>query len=414
MTTTSEAGGEEVLLTEFFRQATATLENLCCESRLDGQAVSRDALREIVLEKQTECLQTSIDSCFPSTTTDWTVSDLQESLGRCSIKQHSASVQQAMERMNDAARLAYCRLVLYSECVYDESRSSSKRDLISTGANMKYADVLEFCGLCTAAVRLSCVLEHLRKGAPLFENLTQESSSTTMFPQKRLERIQRMFLRALGYDPDYGTREIKRLFYEGSQVDEDEPLRSTFASMAAAMEAVLMEATAAATHDTFFDDDNVTRVVSVTYSEKLIDEETGLEIATMNEDAAPRSETMAEQEESEQLDDSPGLAAAKEQKRREEFRVARQAAVLQQELLGELLSMRDEERDAKLQKAKEVVSDVLQKAMQLPAGPERISFITSLDPNTQRLMAMQKLWDGMLAANGGKPPTIRTQQPSEY
>lgn len=432
---------EELLVTEFCKQATAALENLC---ELDAPAEALGDIRAILLSKQIECLQTAIDSVTITSSVvasaddaNWTVQDLQQALGRYGnsgaddndnnnnspttlaiVAQRAA----AMERMNDAARLAFCRLVLYSESLHDSAEFSNSiprsRDLISSGVSMKHSDLLEFCGMCQTAVRLDIVIQHLRKGVPLFENLVVAAeaavseSRTLMFPHERLERIQRMFLRALGYDPDYGTREIKRMFYNGTDESEyDEQLHATFSSMAQQMDAVLVEATAAASHDTFFaNDDSVTRVVSVAYSEKLIDEVTGQEIMTVHEDAVPRPETMDGQQEDE--DDSPELiAAAREQNRRDEFALARQAAVLQQEILGELLSMRDEEREVKLRSAQETVNKVLHTAMQIPAGSERVSYITSLDPATQRLMAMQKLWDGMLAANGGKPPTIRTQHP---
>jgi hypothetical protein len=85
---------------------------------------------------------------------------------------------------------------------------------------------------------------------------------------------------------------------------------------------------------------------------------------------------------------------------------------LQQEILGELLNMCDEERDAKLKLAKQEADKFIQQAMQMPPGPERVSFLRSVDPETQKLMAMHKLWGNMLAANGGKPPTMRYNRPA--
>ena len=77
---------------------------------------------------------------------------------------------------------------------------------------------------------------------------------------------------------------------------------------------------------------------------------------------------------------------------------------MQQEL-NELLAMRDEERDAMLKEAQQTVEQVLRKAFELPSGPERIAYMTSLDAETQRLIALKKLWDNLLASNGGAPPT---------
>ena len=72
--------------------------------------------------------------------------------------------------------------------------------------------------------------------------------------------------------------------------------------------------------------------------------------------------------------------------------MAREASLLQQEL-NELLAMRDEERDAMLKEAQQTVEQVLRKAFELTSGPERIAYLTSLDAETQRLIALKKLWD---------------------
>lgn len=71
-------------------------------------------------------------------------------------------------------------------------------------------------------------------------------------------------------------------------------------------------------------------------------------------------------------------------------------------------SLPEDRRTERLAYAEEVEKDFLANAMQLPAGPERIAFLRSVDPETQRLMVMRKLWHGMLAAHGGKPPKMQT------
>ena len=183
---------EEVML-EFFRQATAALENA---RQLHARTASLGDIRQRLLTMQIDCLQTTLD-CFPSL--DWKVQDLQEALSRCGADwQHSLSVQNGMDEMNAAARLAFCRLVLLSEYMHD--LSGSKRNLLSSGDGcLKHDDVLEFCGLCCAAIKLPSVHLHLQNGSPLFEHLVpllKTDAKTDMLPQKRLEGIQRMFLRA--------------------------------------------------------------------------------------------------------------------------------------------------------------------------------------------------------------------------
>ena len=298
--------------------------------------------------------------------------------------------------MNEAARLAFCRLVLYSQCHADMPASTDTMMMITSGV-MERSDILEFCGLCQTAVRLPNVQRHLRDGSALFDdkvaNAPTKSAETTMFPQKRLEAIQRHFLRALGYDPDHGTREIQRIFFGASdEYADDKILMDTFRTLVSTMNSAITNATLHAQQRAFSDQDEggVTRVVSVSYSEKLVDAASGEAV----EAAVPEGQRMEQQ------------AEAQQQAR---LKVAREAAALQQEILGELLALRDEERAAKLAQAKQVADDVLKQAMELPAGAERIVFLRSVDSQTQRLMAMHKLWESMVASNGGKEPVIHHQ-----
>jgi hypothetical protein len=453
---------DELVLTEFFRQATSVLDITSPESEIDHYLSSSSSslpslheIRTLILTKQTECLQASIDRCVIVVHKDtnheiYTVQRLQNALRNCSQQPnlYSSSVWNDMARMNDAARLAFCRLVLCAEVLWDivpasesqSSSSSSRRDatrhrvLISTGT-MPSSDVLEFCGLCCAAVRLPTVLQHLQSATPLFPNfqLADDRISvmpTTRFqlPQQRLERIQRLFLRALGYHPDYGTKEIKRMFYSTSfptknEIDLDGEVHAIFRSMEQQMEKVLRDVTAAITHNNFFatssdncDDDGVTRVVSVSYTEKFVDALTGQDISTIDDpesynancNVAPSSLTMEGYEVNDE-DVHASNSITNEHGRRQELDVARRAAILQQEILGELLSLRDEQRDEKLREANTIVDDVMQHILSLPIGSERISYISNLDPKTQRCMAMKKIWDAMLKANGNQPPTLQSR-----
>jgi hypothetical protein len=112
---------------------------------------------------------------------------------------------------------------------------------------------------------------------------------------------------------------------------------------------------------------------------------------------APRKEAIAEQGQNEQ---------------RRELEMARDAAALQQNILRELESMNEEERTATLETAKQVNNDFLQRAMEIPPGPDRIAFMRSIDWETQRKLLMHKLWTSMLAANGGKPPNSQEERDS--
>lgn len=54
--------------------------------------------------------------------------------------------------------------------------------------------------------------------------------------------------------------------------------------------------------------------------------------------------------------------------------------------------MSEGERTSKLQVAKQANDDFVRQAMEIPAGPERIAFLTSVDPETQQLLLIHKLW----------------------
>jgi hypothetical protein len=421
------------VLLDFFRSATKALEECTIA---DPKTLSD--LRMVILTQQKQCLEHIVDvynDDKESPTSPLTVQIMQHALKDLPSKKEQQeldpTVQKAMDEMDDGARLSFTRLVLLSEClkehadVIDQSLS-----LLKTSGSMQRSDILEFCGLCNAAIRLSNVQKHLQSGAPLFEDnntLQEEGSSKIFFPQKRLEMIQRMFLKATGYDPDHGTAEIQRIFFSAhngssgntdntAEFSVDPELMEVFTNMASAMNVALTNATIQATHNTFFSDQDqggVTRVVAVNYSEKIIDQATGQEVAASEDivnsssDAAPLTQTM----DTEDKPKSPSQEQLEAQQRAE-LRVAREAATLQQEILGELLNMRDEERDAKLKLAKQEADKFIQQAMLIPPGPERVSFLRSVDSETQKLMAMHKLWGNMLAANGGKPPTMRYNRPA--
>ena len=376
------------LLQRFLQSCTRELDECSLHS---AQPIA--SIRKHVLQQQRACLARVLETYQ---TSDFSVDQVQAVLRELGTSSSSSSLQKDLDAMDEAARQSVCRLVLYSQCHADEDMHAS---LISSGV-MERSDILEFCGLCQTAVRLEIVQKHLCDGSPLFDDSddsgTDSASEATIFPQKRLETIQRHFLRALGYDPDHGTREIQRIFFSGQQSEyaDDEMLMETFRTLVSTMNSALTNATLHAQQRAFSDQDDggVTRVVSVNYSEKLVDAASGEDVV---EAAVPSGQQRMEQQ-----------AEAQQQAR---LSVAREAAALQQEMLGELLALRDEERESKLAHAKQVTNDALRQAMELPAGAERIVFLRSMDAETQRLMAMHKLWEGVVASNGGREPVIHHQ-----
>ena len=440
---------ETPVLLEFFRQATQSLDQLMMVTRQKSWHTSSwknlSEIRHLLLSKQMECLSSSIMACIHAQQpipADYTSAQLQASLQALhgtNARYHS--VAPTMELMNNKARKTFCYLVLWYEFQYDnwicttgtttgsdgrdENRIPPTRSL-TTAANtnnlMQSCDVLEFCGLCCAAVRISAVRRYIQYGEPIFPNMIRHDENTSsseqkpelLLPQHRLQHVQRLFLRAIGYDPDFGTQMIQEMFYDNSNVTEiDTNVVSTFREMEQLMEQTLCDITNNLTNETFFgnhntnmwnDSDDVTRIVGVTYSEKYIDAQTGQEIMSIppdepyDNDGAPRSLTMTET--TTDADDSPASTI----KSNNNDALIQQAALLQQEILGELLSMREEEREKKLTEVNATVQKVMDHMTTLSQPHDRIHYLTNLDADTQRCMAMKKIWDTMIADHGHQAP----------
>jgi hypothetical protein len=254
---------------------------------------------------------------------------------------------------------------------------------------MQRDEILEFFGLCNGAVQLDNVKEHLRSGNPFFSDLPLVLSPS-IFPQKRVEQLQRLMLQAVGYHADHGTQEIKRIFFDpnihnnnnqNNEFTNDNELAQQFGKLVVNMNAALNTASLEASHAQHFSDQEqggVTRVVSVEHSELDAD---GTTINTA---------------------DPPNL-----QHQQQRVLMARQAAALQQDILQELLGMEESARAIKLQQAKEASEDFMKRAQGVPPGPERVAFLRAMDPATQRLLATHKLWNHrmmMMMANHANAP----------
>jgi hypothetical protein len=339
-----------------------------------------------------------------------------------------------LDAMNEAARWAFCRLLLYSETMREKQKelrnTKQARDFENDEESttwmmrpMQRSDIFEFCGLCKTVVRLPEVQRHLRDGSALFSvnnkncgsHSTAESSPTaaaTTTPQNRLDLIQRRFLRALGYDPDHGTTEIQRIFFtpQPNEYSNDAELIETFSQLVCTMNSVLVNETLHAQQKSFFSgysndtvDGGVSRIVSVTYSEKLVDVASGQDVVDQEKNENTSFKNAISPPSVERMDQQ---VHAQQQA---SLKIARDAAALEQEILGELLSLRDGDRHERLVQAKEAADDFRQKALEIPMGTERVAFLRSVDPRTQRLLLMHKIWEGVVASNGGKEPVIHFQ-----
>jgi hypothetical protein len=361
------------LLSDFFREAKTALLDLVIDSpRSFGE------IRSLLLTIQISCLDRVIDRYNKENHGNShlvTGPQVQSELRQLKRDKLDRLVREQMDEMNDAARLSFCRLVLFSECLQGGQRGLQAQMQLQASRAIQKSDIMEFCGICIAAVRLSNVRKHLERGMPLFEGMKHIPANRAVAPQQRLEQIQRIFFSSAP-----------------NEYTDDKVLIAIFDDMMLKLKAAIANATIAAEEVIFSDHDQggFTRVVSVSFSEKNMDDH-----GRVIEEKAPSGQTMEQQTEEQQ---------------REQLRFAAQAAALQQEILGELLSMHEDEREMKLAKAKNVSDDFMKRALSIPAGAERVEFLRSIDSQTQRLMAMHKLWEGMLAAHGGKPPVMRHQQ----
>lgn len=384
MTTAAEPIPAALLLS-FFQEATKEL-NTCDLSAADKEAVvqPKPVFRQRLLAVQRAALERVVAN-FEGFTAD----DVQAELKNAGNVKDESLLQPMME-MNDAARLAFARLLLHQEVISE--RVQSPRTLIDSGKIERKA-LLEFFALCNTVVRLESVWEHLKDGKkPLFneedEAPPDSGDAFMLFPQKRLEHIQRMVMRAVGYDPDFGTAEMQRIFASPeNEFSDDGQVHAMFRNLGVNMNTVVTNASISSTSQ-FNDQDEggSTRVVSVSYSERVVD---GEDTTATNNIGAPRQEAIH----------NPQL------------QMAREAAALQQRILGELLSMSESERAATLEEAG-AVQEEFQKDLQELAPEERVAFVQQLQPDRQRLLLMHKLWTVMLQQNGGKPPTMRNTKSS--
>jgi len=345
-------------------------------------SLSCDEVRRLVVQKQLDILQQVVD--------DWNCSE-KASVSPAAVQGHLRNIvdldlKKCLSNLDDTVRQTVARLVLRSEVLRESDHSGLKAK-----GNFERADILEFCGHCSAALDLPCVKEHLKTGADFFDDAHVESD--TILPQERVEKLQHHYLRALGYDPGFATEEVRRIFFSGKQLADQELSAVATAFMDKMNNAVATATVAARYHQEqklFSDqaDGGVTRVVSVKLTEKSIDPTTGEVVEDDNGESVQ------------------GCEMHSEEKQHKDLSVAQQAARIQQELLGELLTLSNDERKKLLRKAKMRADDFLASVMATPPGAERMARFQEADKETQRLLSMHKLWEQVVANNGGKEPVI--------
>jgi len=370
------------LLLVFFDSGAEAMENF------PPSASEGESSRKSLLEHRTALLQVQINTLnevvehYNITNDPITMEDAQAALG--TFTTHDAELQQAHEHMNECARLAFVRsVIMHEQKMMTETSDPGEYEDKSVDKGV----VLEFIGLCAAALRLPQVMEYL-KGKPLnFETTNDDTEPEEVKPEERLEELQKMILSAMGHDPTSSYQSLHDILQTpqgttSSIVDDD--LLETLTTFASAVRVALANATPfeLLTDET---DGGHTRVVSVQYSEKTINPD-----GSVSNSNAPSSMGMDQHDPS-----------------RAQLEMAKHAATMHQEILGELLGMDEDDRIDALAHAKEVHDSFMDEALGIPAGPERVLFLQSVGSERQRELIMHKLWEGMLAKNGGEAPVRR-------
>ena len=335
----------------------------------------------------------------------------------------------AVEKTNELARRAFSRSVLIAEwrldynCNKQQILQKSWRELRgdnnTSDASFDDAIILEYCGLVMAAVRLPEVQQYLQTGSADFihSNTTNEDADKNNIAsngdlsdesaEERLLHIQRLYWSALGWDPEYAMKLLNCLLLG----EEEESTTSTSTTInlvqiknnVKVVETLMQYASAmtvAATNASMANrygngnnnvnnsngamiDDGTTRVVSVSYSEKIVSVPTNQDgniITTNSSTSAPTTNTIDEHTLSRQ---------------KGEMETAKATSMLQQQLWDDFQSLPKHEQMKTIQKAKIAHEDFLVKVSNTPPGNERIVLMQSMDSEMQRLLVIYKLWSTM-------------------
>ena len=387
------------LLISFFEAATASLNRhggICPDSAPSGHIPpSLDAQRQALLKIQVQSLEEAVSRYNDERGTETegiTLQDAQDAL-----KNSNFAVARGME---DAARCALVRAVLQAELAWDkwvvrqgsvenEERSRGLKDENDVNS-MSLNSIKEFCGLCSAAVNLPVVEKYLANGKEIsFEGTTndeqEDSGESQLTPPERMEYIHLLLLRAVGYRAAFAKASMQKIFFpsedDGNDANSpDAEMQEAFGNFLTAMATAANKAATASSSSlqaSTLSDGN-TRVVSVQHSERTVSGESVGGMSTITNDAVPLAQSMEEHD---------------DERQRRQLAMARKTAALQQGLVDEVQAMEEIEREKLLADAKDAHLSFLKRVSELPIGEERLHFLQSIDSDTQRLLAIHKLWE---------------------
>ena len=332
-------------------------------------------------------------------------------------RQEIQELQRAVEQTNELARQAFARSVLIVEWRnYQNSRlkeennppQSEEESMLSNDGNVDGGSILEYCGMMMAAVQLPDVQKFLRTGSMDFLRSTHtEYSSNDEFHgssvDDRLLHIQRLYWRALGWDPVHAIELMNRLVSTGctkcskgdDSLHNNAKIMETLQTYASAIIVAVTNAsvTGYGSEDYARDvhNDGTTRVVSVLHSEKIMNlPHDALDGDGRYNTGTPHPSLTA-----------PTCNAINEHasfQQRSDLNAAKATSVLQQQIWDEFQLLDPQEQTETVEAAKIAHCDFLEKVASTPPGAERIQLIQQMDSDMQKLLMIYKLWCSHAAA----------------
>ena len=300
-------------------------------------------------------------------------------------EQQQQLLSESVERTNEVARRAFSKSIL----IISEWRlhvMSQAGDGSCSNNCIDDKSILEYCGLIMAAVRLPEMQQYLQTGnvRVIHSSLVAQEcgdDDDTSTVEERLLRIQQIYWCALGYDdPNNAMNQLKCILLgEDAAADYEHKVMEALTQYASAMTVAVTNANMSREYGSMAskanNDDGTTRIVSVSYSEKII---TGNNITDANSSmSAPTSERIDEHTTSQE---------------RQEFDTARAASMLQQQLWDNFQSLSIEEQKVTIERAKIVHDELMEKLANTPPGQDRVVLMQSMDGEMQRLLVIYKLW----------------------
>jgi hypothetical protein len=361
------------LLLQYFAKASEQLEQL---HRTDGVTLLHDEGNRLNWHrnKVVKAQLTALNDTLLEYDGDFDANNVQDVLRKIGLgdfndvdgdddKLH-ANLVEAMENTNKVAREAFARSVLFLE-MRDDTESNHR--YLHTSKDLDRSSLVEYCGLAITAVSLPEVQAFLLDGTRIVEDVNCDVFTTA---EERLLYIQRFLWKTLGWDPETAQDQIKFLIEGRGDLNDDKDLMETVMKYVSSMTVAATNASMGSNMTEYSKSDGTTRVVSVSYTEKVVTSD------TIQSLSAPTSNSMKEHTNEQQ---------AFEQ--RQQLQVAK----MRQQIHDEFHSQSTEEQSKTLAKAKQAQENFMQQIVNTPAGPERVLLMKNIDFETQKLLIIHKM-----------------------